>query len=77
MSTNAFADESIQWFLLTVRRQLARMDQAVSGIPDIGAATALGIAQGIRWQIAAFLNQEPIPATADALPVARTRAHYH
>jgi len=69
MSTNAFADESVQRFLLSVRRQLARMDQAISGIPDTSAATALGIAQGIRGQIVAFLNQEPVSATAHALAV--------
>lgn len=67
MTTNAFADESVQKFLLSVRRQLARMDQAISGIPDTSAAAALGIAQGVRWQIAAFLNQDASP-TATAHP---------
>ncbi len=76
MSTNAFADESVQPFLLTVRRQLARMDQAISDIPYISAATALDIAQGIRWQIADFLNQEPVSATVHAAAVAGPgRAH--
>lgn len=67
MNSKTFMDESVQTYLLNVRRHVAQMDQAIAGIPGAGAAAALQLAQSAWSQIEAFLHQAvPVPALAVA-----------